>query len=333
MPASSTPSTASAIPIVPISPILSWDNRWDHIQARWRWKRGEHRVSPGLYSIGHPTPDSPVLVSANYTLSFDALRSSLKGIDAYILVINTFGINVWCAAGKGTFGTEELVERIDTSDLSKVVRHRTVILPQLGAPGVAAHLVKKQSGFKVEYGPVRAADLPDYLKTHKATPEMRRVRFDTLDRLMLTPVELLGYFLYLLIAAVALYFWGGWTGSLMLVLAIVSGAVLFPLLLPWLPTRDFSTKGWSLGLVVTLVMVLSNTLRLNIDASTAHKTLSALSYLLIWPPVVAYIALNFTGASTFTSRSGVKAEMRSYIRPMAVSFVLGIILNIIARFL
>jgi hypothetical protein len=326
-------ATASEIPILPTSPVLTWTNRWDHIQARWRWRRGEHKVIPGLYAIGHPTPDSPVLVSANYTLSFDALRTALNGINAYILVLNTFGVNVWCAAGKGTFGTTELVERIDTSELAKVVRHRTIILPQLGAPGVAAHLVKKQSGFKVEYGPVRAGDLPQYLKTYKATPEMRLVRFGILDRLILAPVELLGYFIYIVIAAVALYFLGGWTGSLLVILAIVSGAVLFPLLLPWLPTRDFSTKGWSLGLVVTLVVVLMNTLWLKADISTAHKITNAASNLLIWPPVTAFIALNFTGASTFTSRSGVKAEMHSYIRPMAISFILGIVMNIMARFL
>jgi hypothetical protein len=113
----------------------------------------------------------------------------------------------------------------------------------------------------------------------------------------------------------------------------VSGAVLFPLLLPWLPTKDFSTKGWSLGLVLTLGVVLMNTLWLKVDISTTHKIINVASSLLIWPPVVAFIALNFTGASTFTSRSGVKAEMHSYIRPMAVSFILGIILSIIARFL
>ena len=325
--------TAAEIPVLPVSPFLTWRNRWDHFLARFRWKRGEHKVIPGLYSIGHPTPDSPVLVSANYTLSFDALRTALTGIDAYILVLNTFGINVWCAAGKGTFGTEELVERIDTSELSRVVRHRTVILPQLGAPGVAAHLVKKQSGFKVEYGPVRASDLPQYLKTHEATPDMRLVRFGILDRLTLTPVEFVNHFIYIVVAAVGLYFWGGWTGSLMVALAIVSGAVLFPLLLPWLPTRDFSTKGWSLGLVVTLIVVLMDALWLKASAMMTHKILSAASNLLIWPPVTAFIALNFTGASTFTSRSGVKAEMHSYIRSMAVSFILGIVLNIMARFL
>jgi hypothetical protein len=326
-------SATDEIPIIPTSPVLSRHNRRDHLLARLGWKRGEHKVIPGLYSTGHPTPDSPVLVSANYTLSFDALRSSLAGIDAYILVINTFGINVWCAAGKGTFGTAELVERIETSELAAVVRHRTVIIPQLGAPGVAAHIVKKQSGFKVEYGPVRASDLAEYLKTHKATPEMRRVRFSLLDRLVLTPVELKGYCIFIVVAGTALFFWDGWTGSLMGALAIIGGAVFFPLLLPWLPSKDFTTKGWSLGLLATLAVVLMNTLWVKADVGATHQILSAAGYLLLWPPVTAYVALNFTGASTFTSRSGVKGEMRRYIRPMAISFVPGLILVIAARFL
>ena len=94
-----------------------------------------HRVHPGLYRLGNPMPDSPVFASANYTLSFDALRSALAGLDAYILVLDTKGINVWCAAGKGTFGTDELVRSDYRS--SHVVRHRTIILPQLGAPGIS----------------------------------------------------------------------------------------------------------------------------------------------------------------------------------------------------
>jgi CO dehydrogenase/acetyl-CoA synthase gamma subunit (corrinoid Fe-S protein) len=73
-------------------------------------------------------------------------------------VLDTQGINVWCAAGKGTFGTDELVHRIEATQLHDVVRHRVLILPQLGAPGVAAHDVKKRSGFTIEYGPVRTAN-------------------------------------------------------------------------------------------------------------------------------------------------------------------------------
>ena len=173
--------------IIPTTSILTAKNRWDHFLARVGVRRGEHRMEPGLYALGNPTPESLVFVSANYTLSFDALRSSLGGLDAYILVLDTQGINVWCAAGKGTFGTKEIVRRVIAARLGEVVSHRKLILPQLGAPGVAAHEVKKLTGFWVEYGPVRAADLPEYLKTHEAAPEMRQVEFPLRDRVVLIP--------------------------------------------------------------------------------------------------------------------------------------------------
>jgi CO dehydrogenase/acetyl-CoA synthase gamma subunit (corrinoid Fe-S protein) len=148
---------------------LTFANHWDHFLARVGYQRGDHRVTPGLYRIGRPDETSPVFVSANYSLSFDALRSVLTGIDGYILVLDTRGVNVWCAAGKHTFGTREIARRVKETDLVKVVSHRKLILPQLGAPGVSAHEVRRLCGFTVEYGPVRAADLPEYLKTHQAT--------------------------------------------------------------------------------------------------------------------------------------------------------------------
>lgn len=73
-------------------------------KARWGINRMSYKVPPGLYAVGQPNQDSPVLVSANYKLSFDMLRKELAGLDAWIMVIDTKGINVWCAAGKGTFG-------------------------------------------------------------------------------------------------------------------------------------------------------------------------------------------------------------------------------------
>lgn len=133
-----------------------------------------YKVEPGLYSVGNPDKSSPVLVTANYEMSFDSLRKELKGLDAWILVLDTKGINVWCAAGKGTFGTTELLNRIAIVQLDKVVSHRTLILPQLGAPGVSEHEVLKNSGFKVQYGPVRAKDIKEYIHSGlKATAEMR----------------------------------------------------------------------------------------------------------------------------------------------------------------
>jgi acetyl-CoA decarbonylase/synthase complex subunit gamma len=130
-----------------------------------------YTVEPGLYALGKPDERSPVLVTANYKMSFDKLREALPGRDMWILVLDTKGINVWCAAGKGTFGTMELVERIKSCNLSQIVSHRELILPQLSGPGVAAHHVKKLSGFKVIYGSHPGDRFSNFLDNGlKATP-------------------------------------------------------------------------------------------------------------------------------------------------------------------
>jgi len=303
-------------------------NRWDHFLARWGVKRNRHLVEPGLYTLGNPTGDSPVFVTANYTLSFDALRSALAGIEGYIMVLDTKGINVWCAAGKGTFGTDELVNRIEVTALHNVVSHRLLILPQLGATGVAAHEVRRRSGFRVEYGPVRVIDLPEYLKNHRATPEMRRVRFSLPDRLVLIPVELIHVLLPMAIAGALVFFVLGILASAGTVAAILAGAVLFPIMLPWLPTPDFSVKGFILGGLVALPFILRMLLG-GADGVWWSRALWALIFGLAMPPVTAYLALNFTGSTPFTSRSGVRREMFAYIPVMVLAFGTGIVLTIV----
>ena len=326
----------SAVPfnphILPTSSQLTSANRWDHFLARIGYRRGEHCVEPGLYALNAPTAESPVFVTANYTLSFDALRAALAGMDAYILVLDTKGINVWCAAGKGTFGTDEIVQRIHATGLKEVVSHRKLILPQLGAPGVAAHEVKKWTGFLVEYGPVRAEDLPEYLKSHQPTPEMRRVRFTLRDRLVLIPVELNGALLPTLAVAIVVYFVGGLVASLAALTTVLAGTVVFPLLLPWIPTPNFSTKGFLLGGPVALPFALSAFLR-HPDWPWWQQALQALPFLLVMSAVTAFLALNFTGATTFTSRSGVRREIFAYIPGMAWTFGSGILLSIISIFI
>jgi hypothetical protein len=299
----------------------------DHILARVGFNRMGHRVAPGLYSIGRPEPESPVFVTSNYTLSFDALRSGLKGVDGYILILDTEGVNVWCAAGKGTFSTDELVSRIAVTKLENVVGHRKLILPQLGASGVNAFEVQKRSGFKVEYGPVRARDIPEFLKNGKMTLEMRLVRFDLVDRLVLIPVEITSIALPLVVAAVVLAVLGGVFSAAAAVVAVLSGVALFPMLLPWLPTKDFSSKGFILGALTALPF--AATTFLNHQGSMLWLRLSyALTFMLLMPPVTAYLALNFTGSTPFTSRSGVKREIFRYIPIMAGSLVAGAILFI-----
>ena len=310
-------------------------NHWDHFLVRLGIRRDHHRVEPGLYALGNPSSQSDVFVSANYTLSFDSLRAVLKDHNCYILVLDTHGINVWCAAGKGTFGTDELVNRIEQTRLKTMVEHHKLILPQLAAPGVAAHEVHKRAGFRVEYGPVRATDLPAYLINRKATVKMRRVRFSLIERLILIPIELVHILLPLIVLGFLFYLLDGLAGILTISAAILAGVVLFPLLLPWIPTHNFSTKGFVLGGLVSIPFIAMNYSDY-LDTGFFPAVTGTLAVLLIIPSATAFLALNFTGSTTYTSRSGVKKEIYTYFPRMAWMFIGGVVLSLslaILRFL
>jgi len=295
-------------------------DRWGAVRCRLGGFRNRYRVAPGLYALGKPGRSSPVLVSANYKLSFDLLRKALGGIDAWILVLDTKGINVWCAAGKGTFGTDEIVARIEASRIASRVDHREIVVPQLGAPGVEAHVVERQSGYRVRFGPVRAADLPAYLAAGKvATPEMRRVRFPLADRAALVPMEVRGAFgpwcafalfalIYAAVTRRGISIDAAWTrGWPLLALgagSVLAGSVLTPLLLPFLPGRAFTFKGWLAGAVVTAAILHVAGLAVRLD-----PWLIGASYA-FFPAAAGLLAQQFTGASTITSLSGVLKEIR-----------------------
>lgn len=123
--------------------------------------------------MGNPDDGSPVLVTANYKLTFDRLRSQLVARDAWLLVLDTKGVNVGCAAAKGTFGTDEVVRCVEASRLSELVSRRVLVLPQLSAVGVCARDVLERTGFRPVFGPVSATDLPAFLDAGVKTPEMR----------------------------------------------------------------------------------------------------------------------------------------------------------------
>jgi acetyl-CoA decarbonylase/synthase complex subunit gamma len=304
-----------------------------------------YTVDPGLYALGEPNDQSPVLVTANYKMSFDRLRETLSNRHVWILVLDTKGINVWCAAGKGTFGTDELVRRIEFSQLDRVVSHRELILPQLAGPGVAAYKVKKRIGFKIIFGPILATDLPAFLDAGmKATPEMRRKTFTISERIILIPVELVSALKWSFIILPAFLLLGGvgapdgfWNGVsneglyavLNLLGALLAGAVLTPILLPWLPGRAFSQKGLIMGLITMLFIAIFGGFYLNIR----QNYLNIIAWFFFTPALSAYLAMNFTGASTYTSLSGVKKEMRWAVPLEIVGGVVGLILWVGSRFI
>ena len=308
----------------PAGPIPRVDSRIGSRDLLGRWKvrwgvgRDRYRVAPGLYALGAPDGNSPVLVTANYKLTFDVVRRDAAGVDAWILVLDTQGINVWCAAGEGTFGTGELIRKVTEARLSEIVSHRKLILPQLGAPGVAAHEVRKGCGFSVMYGPVRARDIRAFLDAGmKASPAMRRVDFPTMDRLVLTPIEITNLLLPAGWAALALFLLSGlgpgifsigaawergFAAVAVLAAGILAGALVTPALLPWLPGRAFSVKGGLAGgaLAACAVLWFHGTL----------ETPAAMALILAMTAVSSFVAMNFTGATPFTSPSGVEKEMR-----------------------
>lgn len=291
-------------------------------------------VPPGLYAIGSPDADAPVLVTANYKMSYDILRRTLHGRNLWLLVLETFGVNVWCAAGKGTFGTGELLTQINASNLAAIVNHRQLILPILGAPGVAAHEIKKQSGFTVRYGTIRAADLPAYLDNGLVTtPAMRELTFSLYERLVLLPVEIVHAAKSAAIITLLLfllgYFSSGSTAAGRMIFAylgaLYTGIVVGPLLLPWLPGRSFAVKGASVGLLWALLCYQLIGGDLNIP-----QTLAAF---LALPAVSAFYTLNFTGCTTYTSPNGVKKEMRLAMPLMGLAILVSGVLLAVGQWL
>lgn len=294
-----------------------------------------YTVEPGLYAMGRAGASSPVLVTANYKLTFDVLRRELPGRDLWILVLDTKGVNVWCAAGKGTFGTVELLARLEASGVARVIDHRDLIVPQLGAPGVSAHQVKKSSGFRVIYGPIRAADLPAFLEAGLvATPKMRRKTFPARERIALIPIELVAALKWLFFILGVFFVIGGlagaetfWTGALRhgsfaaagLSLALLFGAVLTPLLLPFIPGRAFSLKGFFLSIPATVLLA-----AWGLGAAAWPDRLEKLGWAFLIPAMAAYLAMNFTGASTYTSLSGVKKEMRRALPLEIAGGIIGV---------
>ena len=324
-------------PVPRVSTRLNTADRLGMVRVRWGIGRMSYTVRPGLYAVGEPDEDSEVFVTANYRMTFDLLRSALSGLSAWILVLDTAGINVWCAAGKGTFGTEELVSRIRNSGLTLVTGRRRLIIPQLGAPGIAAHRVRDLSGFRVVYGPIEARDIPAFLAARlRATPSMRVKTFRIRERAALIPMELVPALKYAVMIAGALALVSGLTGpgtftsdavhfgmiaTVSLLMAVAAGAVLVPLFLPYLPGRSFSLKGFWTGVAAAAALVSFSPVKW-----TTGSVLEIAAWVVLIPALSSFLAMNFTGSSTYTSLSGVRREMRVAVPLQAGASVLGLII-------
>ncbi|HLB05280.1 MAG TPA: hypothetical protein VJL62_01020, partial [Thermodesulfobacteriota bacterium] len=163
------------------------------------------------------------------------------------------------------------------------------------------------------------------------------VKFTWLDRLVLTPMEINPVMKkFPLYALIVLIFFGiqsygiifrdalvgGWPFLFLGLVSVISGALLTPLLLPFIPFRSFAVKGWISGLVSVLLAQ---------DAvGIADNWLLAFAYL-FFPLLSSYIALQFTGSTAFTGMSGVKKELRYALPVYKTAAAISVVLLLISK--
>ena len=200
--------------------------------------------------------------------------------------------------------------------------------------------MKKESGFKVLWGPVRAKDIQSFIaKGGNIDKSMRQVTFSLEERIVLIPVELSHLpkpTMWLLPAIFLLSGIGTEVFSLrdaffrgLMVLAayvagILGGAVAVPVLLPWIPVRVFALKGMVTGIAAGLVVVAV--------FYNSIMWVEAIALLFITMAISSYLAMNFTGSTPFTSPSGVEKEMRKAIPLQAAGALIALVAWVGAAF-
>jgi acetyl-CoA decarbonylase/synthase complex subunit gamma len=208
------------------------------------------KVQPGLYAVGEPGPDSPVLVTGNFSLTVRRVVREIDGrCDVWLLLADSGGINVWCAAGGNYLTTEKIIAAIKAAGLARVVDHHALILPQLAANGVDGWKIRRETGWGVFWGPALAKDIPAYLAAgRKKTNAMRWVTFPWKDRLEMVTVTL-GFYALLILLPVLIF----WRHLFWPVTAALLGlSYFYALVHPWLPGRDGLQKSIPLALIALL---------------------------------------------------------------------------------
>jgi NAD-dependent dihydropyrimidine dehydrogenase PreA subunit len=191
-----------------------------------------HKDKTGLMKIGNPERDSPVLLTGNYTETVRRLRKALKGENVWLLVANSKGINVWCAAGGGHLTHHDVISAVVTSRAEAKIDNHTLVLPQLGATGIERQKITEATGWTTIWGPARLEDLPSFLhQGYRVTPGQRFMRFPLWERLEIAvmwaiPMIIIGILLFALL--------GGWRVGL--AVGVVVCALVFGIFaaLPWL---------------------------------------------------------------------------------------------------
>ena len=240
----------------------------------------------GWIKIGNPDENSPVFLTCNFRLTVSRVKRALKGLDGYLLIANSRGINVWCAATGGLLTNHDVISVLKTSGIEKMVNHRRVILPQLAATGIETQVIQKKTDWKVLWGPVYAKEIPEFiLKNFHKTSQMRQVSFPFSQRLEMALAW--AFPMSAAAAALAFFLWKSAVLPLVLLIWVIAFLIFgaFPIY-----RRFLHPEGKRIGFII-------------FDFGRGGFQLLLLAFFLLGVSVYAYYWRELTGA--FLLRWGV----------------------------
>jgi len=262
-----------------------------------------------LLRIGNPGRESPVLLTCNFYITVRRLLRRLRGLDVWLLVADSKGVNVWCAAVGNEFNVQSVVSAVKTSGIVDLVNHRTIILPPLAAPGINAKEIKDKTGWTVRWGPIRAEDIPRYLENGKQrSEEMKRVTYNWIERL---DAALGSVFPFFFLGAFGFFVFGRHLILDYVVIGIVT-FLFFMLACPWLPGKRGVTKAIFLDILLGALLIIYKVLDIHIPLSI-HADL-----------IIAMVMFLLYG----TELGGISSNLRSDLDPLLARLGVGAIGNI-----
>jgi acetyl-CoA decarbonylase/synthase complex subunit gamma len=123
------------------------------------------QVLPGIYEINNPKPDSPVLVTTNFSITYFSVANEVEGggFPAWLLIADAEGMSVLTAWAAGKFDAEKIAKTVKTTGIADKVSHRKVIIP--GAVAVlSGELEAELPDWKIMVGPRESVDIGSFFK-------------------------------------------------------------------------------------------------------------------------------------------------------------------------
>jgi acetyl-CoA decarbonylase/synthase, CODH/ACS complex subunit gamma len=123
------------------------------------------QVSPGLYEIGEPDRDAPLLVTTNFSLTYFSVAGEVEGSGrrAWLLVADSEGLSVLTAWAAGKFDAEAIAKAVRATGVEDKIAHKSIVLPGAVA-GLSGELEEELPGWQVLVGPRESIGIPSYLK-------------------------------------------------------------------------------------------------------------------------------------------------------------------------